>query len=770
MVKNLYISLIICIVATTLSIQTLCAQSVGLALAGGGARGIAHIGMMQALEDNNVPIDYIAGTSMGAIVGALYAMGYTPAEMMEIITSPEYLSIQSGQTEEEYRYYFKQRDASGEITSFKLSLNDSTNQIKSNILHSSLINTRPLNFGFMKYFGANNAQSGGDFDQLYIPFRAVAADIYKKREVVLSKGHLGDAVRASMSFPVLYKPIEIDGSIMYDGGIYNNFPVSVVREEFAPDIIIGSDLTSENETPLQQGNIIADLQSMIIDRKHEQILPEDGILLTYPLDNYGLLDGHKAQEIYQIGYDRTMEEMERIKELVQREVEPHQRALDRVKYRGKTPELRFGSIRVEGGNEGQKSYLEREFAIREGESSHSIEEVKRIYFKVLSDNKIDDLKPYAVYNEDTEMFDLLLKADVSDKIALGIGTYISSGTANSVYLSSRYETVNLYSMDAELSGQLGRTYNGLTASARIELPTELPTYMQLLSSYSSKQYYESEHLFYDDEVPTFITQREFYTKLNLGIPFMHDGKATLSVGYGILHDFYYPTNNIDFSSTTFDESQYNLVMVGIQVEKNRLNAIMYPSTGYKTTVTAEAVTGTEQYEPNSTSTSSTANHSWAQLTTAWQHYYSINKKFTLGVNSELMISNKGLFDNYTATMLQAPAFTPTPHSQTVFNEAFSAHQYLAAGAIPIWHITSGLQLRSELYAFVPYQRIRRDSDNMPYYDTPLSSISYMSDLSLVYALPFASFGLWVCNYSFPTNNWQFGISLGVLMYNPSFIK
>lgn len=774
MTKGTYISLLIGILLTVLPLQQLTAQSVGLVLAGGGARGIAHIGMMQALEDNNVPIDYIAGTSMGAIVGALYAMGYTPAEMMTIITSPEYLSIQSGKIEEEYLYYFKQRDASAEITSIKLALNDSTKQIQSNLLQSSLINTLPLNFGFMKYFGANSAQAKGDFDQLYVPFRAVAADIYKKREVILSKGDLGDAVRASMSFPVLFKPIEIDGSIMYDGGIYNNFPVNVMQEEFAPDVIIGSDLTSENDTIVQQGNIVADLQNMIINRNPVEIHPEDGFLLTYPLDDYGLLDGHKALEIYQIGYDRTMQEMERIKNRIGRETQAHQRALERLKYRGQTPELRFGTIQVEGGNEGQKSYLEREFALQDGVESHSVEEVKRTYFKVLSDGKIDDLKPYAIYNEETENFDLLLKADVNDKIAIGVGTYISSGTTNLAYLSTRYETVNRYSMEAELSGQLGRTYNGGTLSGRIDLPGELPTYLQLQTVYSSKQYYESEHLFYDDELPSFITQRELYSKLQLGIPFMQDGKVTLSFGYGFLHDFYYPTNNLDFANTEFEESQYHLAMAGIHFEKNRLNTIMYPSAGHKVTATVEGILGTEEYEPGNTAavntTTESKNLAWLQLTATWQHYYPISKKFSLGVNTETVISNKALLNNYTATMLQAPAFTPTPHSKTVFNEAFCAYQYLAVGAIPIWHITSGLQLRGEFYSFVPYRPILRDADNNAFYGDPLSSISYMGDISLVYALPIASFGLWVSNYSFPTNNWNFGVSLGVLMYNPSFIK
>ena len=126
-------------------------QSVGLVMSGGGARGIAHIGLIQALEENNVPIDYVAGTSMGAIVGALYAMGYTPEEMIQLILSDDFNSWSRGILEDDYIYYFKKPEPTPEFVTFNLGIQDSS-KITPHFLPRSLINPLPMNFAFMRIF------------------------------------------------------------------------------------------------------------------------------------------------------------------------------------------------------------------------------------------------------------------------------------------------------------------------------------------------------------------------------------------------------------------------------------------------------------------------------------------------------------------------------------------------------------------------------------------------------------------------------------------
>ena len=272
-------------------------QSVGLVLSGGGAKGIAHIGVIKALEENDIPIDYISGTSMGAIVGGLYAAGYTTDEMMELIKSREFTDAASGKIDERYTYYFL-RDAN-EPNLFTLNIGDKSSA--TSILPTSVINPIPMNFEFMALFSPFTAQCGGDFNKLFVPFRAVASDVTHKHKVVWSHGSLGEAIRSSMSFPLVFSPVQKDGALLYDGGIYDNFPVQVMTTEFAPSIIIGVDVSTPDSVTANP-DMITQLSEMITQPGRGKLTPEQGIYIHINLSQFGLLDFAKADKISAIVY------------------------------------------------------------------------------------------------------------------------------------------------------------------------------------------------------------------------------------------------------------------------------------------------------------------------------------------------------------------------------------------------------------------------------------------------------------------------------------
>lgn len=219
---------------------------VGLVLSGGGAKGIAHIGVIQAFEENGIPIDYITGTSMGAIVGSLYAAGLSPDEMIGLIASPGFTDWSTGKINPDYVYYFLRQPETPAFVN--LNLGKDSASVRS-VLPMSLINPIPMNMAFLDIYSRYTAQCGGDFDKLFVPFACVTSDVYAKHKVVLSKGSLADAVRMSMSFPGIFEPIELDGVPMYDGGIYDNFPVDAMMERFNPDAVVGIDVGSKDAPP-----------------------------------------------------------------------------------------------------------------------------------------------------------------------------------------------------------------------------------------------------------------------------------------------------------------------------------------------------------------------------------------------------------------------------------------------------------------------------------------------------------------------------------------
>lgn len=289
-------------------------QSVGLVLSGGGSKGIAHIGVIKALEENDIPIDYITGTSMGAIVGGLYAAGYTPDEMMQLLLSKEFGYWSTGQIDPDYIYYFATEPPSPVMLSVPISSKRDSIRAAKSAVPASLISPMPMSFAFMELFSGYTAQCGGDFDRLFVPFRCVASDCEAKHKVVLRSGRLGDAIRASMSFPVVFQPTRIDSMLLYDGGIYDNFPVDVMREDFAPSIMLGVDVSASSSGP--QTSLMAQIENLVIQNNNYDLPADQGIKMRINLDQFSLLDFPKAQQIYKIGYDHAMAMMDSIKSRV----------------------------------------------------------------------------------------------------------------------------------------------------------------------------------------------------------------------------------------------------------------------------------------------------------------------------------------------------------------------------------------------------------------------------------------------------------------------
>ena len=174
-----------------ISWRVLSAQSVGLVLSGGGSKGLTHIGVIKALEENRIPIDYIGGSSMGAIIGSLYAMGLSCDEMIAILSSDEFTYWLTGTLEEEDKYFFKEEREGPELLNIPIDTKDSIAKPR---LPMSLIPSHLMDFAFMEIYSAASAAADYNFDSLFIPFLCIGADISNNKEVVFRKGDLAQAV------------------------------------------------------------------------------------------------------------------------------------------------------------------------------------------------------------------------------------------------------------------------------------------------------------------------------------------------------------------------------------------------------------------------------------------------------------------------------------------------------------------------------------------------------------------------------------------------
>jgi NTE family protein len=208
---------------------------VGVVLSGGGAKGFAHIGVLKVLEEVGMPVDYIGGTSMGSIVGGLYALGYTAHQLEDYVLHQDWNSlIMDNVLRKNIEIYEK-----GESKKYWLQFPISGGKLN---LPKGLLSGQQVSNLFAEL--ASPAYNQTDFSRFRIPFLCIATDITTGEEVLLEHGQLSDAMRASMAIPTVFTPEEIDGKMLFDGGLVNNFPADRVQEK-GIDILIGVDVTAQ---------------------------------------------------------------------------------------------------------------------------------------------------------------------------------------------------------------------------------------------------------------------------------------------------------------------------------------------------------------------------------------------------------------------------------------------------------------------------------------------------------------------------------------------
>lgn len=279
---------------TTNGEQELKCPKVGLVLSGGGAKGFAYIGLLNVLEEVNMPIDYIGGSSMGAIIAALYSVGYSPETIEKLISEQDWDSFISDKQERKHIAYEEKLFSDKYIFSIPLenkffSLNKSLNS--------------SFNIDLMLNHLLAPAVNIQDFNKLPIPFLCVGTDLLNGEAVVLDHGNLARAVRASMSIPGYFPPIEYDGRYLVDGGVVNNYPAEQVKAMGA-DIIIGGDTQSGLRKNMNQLNSVTSILDQIISFNRVEA-NEKGKKLTDFYVNikmpYDMMDFSKYDSIINIG-------------------------------------------------------------------------------------------------------------------------------------------------------------------------------------------------------------------------------------------------------------------------------------------------------------------------------------------------------------------------------------------------------------------------------------------------------------------------------------
>jgi len=272
---------------------------VGLVLSGGGARGLTHIGVLKVLHEMRIPIDYIAATSMGAIVGGLYASGMTPAQMQRHLGAVSWPTLLSDSPERRDVGFRRKEEQADFPLAFEIGYKDGEFLWFKGALSGS-------NLELFLHELTRNVDNIENFDKLPIPYRAVATNMVSGQQVVFDSGRLYQAMRASMSVPGMFAPVEIDGRILGDGGLVNNLPVDVVRQMGADIVIavnIGTPLMSRDQLQSVVGyasQMLNILTEQNVRAQLAQLTPSD-ILISPDLGTLNFIDFAAAPKFVELG-------------------------------------------------------------------------------------------------------------------------------------------------------------------------------------------------------------------------------------------------------------------------------------------------------------------------------------------------------------------------------------------------------------------------------------------------------------------------------------
>ncbi len=764
-----YTSIKYCILALFLSLNLGFSQKIGLVLSGGGSSGLAHIGVLKALEEYHIPIDYISGTSIGSLIGAYYVIGCTPKEIEEKVKSSFFQNAAHGDLNFQYGYYFKKRNTYGSWLTLRVDPKDGV--LKN--LPTNVINSIPIDYYLMETFSASSAKVKNNFDSLLIPFRCLASDIKVKQSVIFKNGDLATAVRASMSYPFYLRPIKVDDKLLFDGGLYNNFPTDVMYKEFNPDFIIGSNVADITAAP-EDDDLYLQLRNIMMSETNFKPVCENGILIE-PWSDVGMFSFEKVNKLIDSGYAATVRNIPAILAQIKRKTDTVELSKKRHDMMADVIEKNFvfDKVNVEGLNDRQKRYVTKNLFYKEKE--FTLAQLKRRYFRLAADERFKSIYPTVTQDSLTGKYELNINARIEKPFYVDAGAIISNRPISEAFLGLQYNHIGKIGFLAYANGYIGKLNSGGHAKLRLDFPGSTPFFVESNSTYSRWDYFNSSILFYDLLKPAYLIQEDKYTEIKVGLPVGNLSVLDISGGAAEWGNFYYQRDDftkLDTTDKTFFDYWYGQINYGL----NTLNRKMYATKGVMFNARARYLEGNESYYPGNTSIGSDTlpfkNQyalPWLQFKITFDGYVRTFKRFRVGLFGEFVSSSQTFFSNYQSSILSAPAFNPTPESQTFFIDNYRAHNYVAGGVKLITTPFKNFDIRLEGYFMQPFNSIIKDASGNADYSTPFLYNHFIGTATAVYNTPLGPFSFGMNYYDKNQNPFSLFLHFGYIIFNKKSI-
>lgn len=736
-----------------------------MVLSGGGAAGVAHVGVLKALEERHIPIDYIVGTSAGALVASMYACGYSPSEIEAYVLSEPFQLMVKGDVEVEKKFFFF--DESNTSSMFNIPF--SKDSILQKSIPMSFVNPNYFDFEMLRIFGRTGASVGNDFDHLFVPFRCVASDVVNKKSVVFSSGNLNESVRASMTFPLYLNPIRINGVLYFDGGLYDNFPLNVMYEQFPADFIIGSNVT-KNDIRANENDFFGMISSMMTTPTNYTLPCQDGIIIE-PKTEVGTFDFEDVKQAIEDGYRATLKKLDSLEQFIQVRENPDTLAKKRAEFQAKILPIRVSSVQTEIIKKNEFQYANKFILPQKSHRVLGESLLEERYFRLASTPQIDFLYPNFKAQPDGT-FQLLLKVKKAKEFRADFGGLISSRAVNTGYFNLSYRSIGRVSHKINAESYFGKFYGSLRTNYELVIPSVFPISISGYFTLNRWDYFRSFATFFEDVKPSFLVQNEAYSGVKIKLPLGNNAKWIMDARYFSLEDDYYQSSQFT-NKDTADYTRFFGTSFSFEYTKNSLNKKQFATSGHFLQIKARYVNGFERTVPGTTSILKDTvekQHQWLSLQAEFQSFI-INKRiFHVGLHGKTVVNSQSLFANYTASLLSMPSFNLVPDMETFFLPEYRATQYFGLGTNIVFELVKNLDYRLDLYYFQPILQLLQNPDGTIKYGKPLQVHSMVASSSLLYETPIGPVRATMNYFPKQEKPWFFQLSFGYVLFNERALR
>lgn len=725
--------------------------SVGVVMSGGGAKGLYHIGVLEALEENGVPIDYVAGTSMGSIIAAMYAAGYSPAEMRRIVNSGVVKEWVSGRIDpNRYMPYYRQVGHNPSFINLRLDLSNPKSKFR---IPTNLVSSTQIDMALTELFAPATAAAEGDFDRLMVPFLCVASDMNHRQPVVMRAGDLSEAVRSSMSIPLVFKPMKIDSMLLYDGGIYDNFPWKPLDADFSPSLIVGS-ICTEGNTPPGENSSILDQAFMLAMHETDYTLPADRSVTIRRAVHAGMLDFDQAAAIMDAGYADAMAQMPEILARTTRRWPPEQYENRREEFRAGSPPLIFNDYKLEGLNARQQAYIRDYVRVDRRTPGHQrpmgFSELRDNLFAVLASGDYTMDFPVVKYDSVRERYSFEAQFHSKPNFKITLGGNVSSTAFNQAYVGINYRSPGRVAQQVGVDLYLGPIYTWGALGGRTDFYLREPLFLDYSYNFSVRNLRHGSfgNVTRIDNTEQVKNSESFFS-LAVGSRLTHRSLLSLRANGGHVN-YHYESDDL-FTDDT-DHSRFSFFALKAEVARNTLDKFLYPRRGSDVRLSAIFVTGRDKYEPyDSERFISRITRSWFGGRFTWDKYFDMPQCswFSFGFNVDAVITDHPSFTTGGATLMSLPSYAPVSHAQMIYMPDFRAKRFVAGGVMPTFDLMPNFFFRTGFYAMF---RDRRSyvPEFLP--GTKDDRWHFIAEASLVYHTPIGPVSLALTKYDL--RNWK----------------